>query len=506
MVSLLNLSNDKDSLADNILVMTSFLAYKQDRDGYVSQESIDEMMMFMILNTDTNKKGQNDLLDYFKDNNYDFESQKTTQATHNMLLQEVIKKEPEVQSKVNSMFISKIKQDDLNEFASKLSTSQMGLLAASIFKDSNALYSTITSALSDLLLKNEGKLNPEIYNSIDQMIKYDLEEMLGDQKEAFVNKVIHSNVDEIIEKFSKWQDASAHSTELTIDKSTLISLLEILDLKIEDVNTLADSSEEATENDPSSSKYSNLNITRTELAPEEFFNFTSKDDPADIIMKLYGVDLKEAVLTTTSDKSEIRRYTFTKEPYRAVIVEMNPDNSNLIYEMTMITRYQDEDLSERAYMSFYNSLKPILYQRMKIFDDILINEESALFIGTGDYSPVGMQFTFGYPTGSDVTEYLSEVSDYADDYVYYVKYQFDGSLHEEIFYEYTSENTGTYNHKKYYLGAFDNQIHFDINGIFTYDIPGYIYQYDFIFHGTYTEYDRVNGQTNVRQYVNGKLQ
>jgi antitoxin component YwqK of YwqJK toxin-antitoxin module len=87
------------------------------------------------------------------------------------------------------------------------------------------VYNGLISKFVNMLVKNEGKMSPEAFVTLSNLLKNDLAAVLGDKKNDFSTKIINGSMEEMVNKFTDWINKSGNRNGLKIDKNSLILLL-----------------------------------------------------------------------------------------------------------------------------------------------------------------------------------------------------------------------------------------------------------------------------------------
>ena len=68
-------------------------------------------------------------------------------------------------------------------------------------------------------LKEKGSaLSSEMFEKVNQLLNKDLEELLGEKKEDFVNKFIKTNAEDLVDKFLDWKKNAISCSRRTARK------------------------------------------------------------------------------------------------------------------------------------------------------------------------------------------------------------------------------------------------------------------------------------------------
>ncbi|MDM8533176.1 hypothetical protein QUF55_00610 [Clostridiaceae bacterium HSG29] len=141
----------------------------------------------------------------------------------------------QVKSKESTAMEEEIKKRNARnqEIIKKISDGQsaMGWLSAA----PDLQFAGILGIMSSALLSKKDKLNPTQYEAISNLITKDLEQVLGDKKGDFLNIIINTNANQLLEVFNKWKDKTDNLKNLNFNKQELIGFLNMLGLNIEQV-------------------------------------------------------------------------------------------------------------------------------------------------------------------------------------------------------------------------------------------------------------------------------
>ena len=96
-------------------------------------------------------------------------------------------------------------------------------------------FAGILAIMSKALLSKKDKLDPTLYEAISNLINNDLEQVLGDKKGDFLNIIINTNANQLLEVFNNWKDKTNNLKDLNFNRQELISLLNMFGLNIEEV-------------------------------------------------------------------------------------------------------------------------------------------------------------------------------------------------------------------------------------------------------------------------------
>ena len=115
----------------------------------------------------------------------------------------------------------------------KISAGQ--LMISCLSYNPNLQFASILTIMSQALLSKKDKLDPTLYAAISNLINNDLEEVLGDKKNDFINIIINANVNQLLEVFNNWKDKTGNLRDLNFNRAELISLLNMFGLNIDEV-------------------------------------------------------------------------------------------------------------------------------------------------------------------------------------------------------------------------------------------------------------------------------
>jgi len=141
----------------------------------------------------------------------------------------------EIKSKETVAMQEEIKKNNLKnqEIINKISAGQSAMSWLSYAPDLQ--FAGILNVMSSTLLSKKDKLNPAQYEAIKNLITNDLEKVLGNKKGDFLNIIISTNANQLVEIFNNWKDKTKNLKDLNFNRQELISLLNMLGLNIEEV-------------------------------------------------------------------------------------------------------------------------------------------------------------------------------------------------------------------------------------------------------------------------------
>ncbi len=97
----------------------------------------------------------------------------------------------------------------------------------------NAQYAQIIKHLTDKLTSVSENITDEQKDNIKHLLENELSELLEGRKDEFVDRVINSSAEELIDTYNVWIENSDKSRDLNFDKDDLINLLIVLGIDIE---------------------------------------------------------------------------------------------------------------------------------------------------------------------------------------------------------------------------------------------------------------------------------
>jgi len=141
--------------------------------------------------------------------------------------------------------------ESLRDGQKKLKILGMGKEAEKLFggDGSNTLdaqYTLLIGAMSQQLKDKGSALSSEMFEKVNQLLNKDLEELLGEKKEDFVNKFIETNAEDLVDKFLDWKKNALNFDDLQIDKDTLLSLLSSMGIELKSPEAVAQTTPDQT--------------------------------------------------------------------------------------------------------------------------------------------------------------------------------------------------------------------------------------------------------------------
>lgn len=100
------------------------------------------------------------------------------------------------------------------------------------FETTQGLFSTMLSMVN-AMLQTQQSLSPELVGQVQQALNEDLEDILGDQLERFMEIIMETAAEELVAIFDQWQASIGSLEGLTVDRDTVFSLLDMLGIYIE---------------------------------------------------------------------------------------------------------------------------------------------------------------------------------------------------------------------------------------------------------------------------------
>jgi hypothetical protein len=93
-------------------------------------------------------------------------------------------------------------------------------------------YNGLIEVLADLLSKNEGRFDEEQALKIEELISTEISDILGNSKSDFLQTIINTKAEILIERLNGWLNGNHYLQQLTLDRTSLISLLEVLGINL----------------------------------------------------------------------------------------------------------------------------------------------------------------------------------------------------------------------------------------------------------------------------------
>ena len=118
------------------------------------------------------------------------------------------------------------------EAINRIKTGQDALNALT-FAGTDVQYSIMITMIQALI--NE-KLDKDKVKEISELLNNDLEEILGDRKEEFVQRVLNENAEDLIAGFDEWKKNTVNFNQVAFTKDDLTRLIQELGIAFEEVN------------------------------------------------------------------------------------------------------------------------------------------------------------------------------------------------------------------------------------------------------------------------------
>jgi len=90
------------------------------------------------------------------------------------------------------------------------------------------VYNRVIKSFANVLEDNKNKMKGETFDSLNQILTNDLEEILGSKKTAFANKFLETSAEDIVNNFADWVNNSENRKNIKIDRNTLIAALDAM--------------------------------------------------------------------------------------------------------------------------------------------------------------------------------------------------------------------------------------------------------------------------------------
>ena len=203
---------------------------------------------------------------------------KTKPNLKSKVLDALEKEDLQEKAQVLSLEKEKIAQENKLEIIEKLKDGQNKLKVLGFAKNIeiafggdgsktiNKQYTEIIAAASTLLQKKGTTLDSEKFDKINSLLNKDLEVLLGDKKETFINKFVENSAEELVKKFEDWKNNALNFNNLNYDKQNLLSLLSSMGIDIR----VAEESEEDSASEANDAPKDNLHVYEfEELFPDQ---------------------------------------------------------------------------------------------------------------------------------------------------------------------------------------------------------------------------------------------
>ena len=251
--------NETDRMNDALMLLHILETVEMDSRANNSESR--DMITAAIMNVITNYNGERD-----GSTNLSSGIKKTTEATPDLkskVLDALEKQDMPIKAQVLSLEKEKTAQEKKLEIIQELKDGQKKLSVLGLAKDLeiafggdgsktiNTQYTQIIAATSDLLQKKGTTLDGEKFDKINSLMNKDLEVLLGDNKEAFVNKFIETSAEDLVDKFADWKNNALNLSNLDYDKQTLLSLLSSMGIDIRVPEEIVDDSSSEESDEPS---------------------------------------------------------------------------------------------------------------------------------------------------------------------------------------------------------------------------------------------------------------
>jgi hypothetical protein len=261
-------------------ILTSFFitnVYADDNDRMKNAMTLLHILGNVELETRSSDSESKDLItaaimnvisNYSKDRKAPVQSpgniKKTAEAKPDLkseILEALEKEKLPVKNQSLSLEEEKIAQEKKLEIIQKLKDGQKKLSLLGLSRDIeiafggdgsktiNTQYTQIIAAAVALLEKKGSNIDSEKFEKINGLLNKNLEILLGDKKEAFVNKFIETSAEDLVQKFTDWKNNALSLNNLDFDKNTLLSLLSSMgiDIRVPEKTVSNSASEESDE-------------------------------------------------------------------------------------------------------------------------------------------------------------------------------------------------------------------------------------------------------------------
>lgn len=225
------------------------------------------------------------------------------------------------------------RQEAKRKIAEKLAGGQL-LLSFASFSGYETQYGLIINQFVNVLKERGGNFDRDQFQTLETLLRNDLEEILGDEKEAFVNTFINTEAEELVEMFMNWKDKSLNSDDLKFDVKTLISLLDEMGIEVEDIED-----EEEQEDEPEEAQ-EETQEGESEVEEEDLIEIVmplfEDDNEVAILYIEQAIDGMDVQMTTNGDGSIT--YLVSKETQLAIV-----DRCKKQIDETIMLILQDEN-------------------------------------------------------------------------------------------------------------------------------------------------------------------
>ncbi len=254
-------ADETDRMKDALMLFHILETVEMDShtNNAESKDRVTQAIMNVITNYNGERAGSKNLSNGIK---------KTTDATPDLkskVIDALEKQNLPIKAQVLSLEKEKTAQENKLEIIQKLKDGQKKLSMLGLTKEIeiafggdgskiiNTQYTQIIAAVSGLLQKKGATLDSEKFDEINSLLNKDLEVILGDKKEAFVNKFIETSAEQLVDKFADWKKNALNLNKLDYNKQNLLSLLSSMGIDIRVTEETVDDSAREESDEPSES-------------------------------------------------------------------------------------------------------------------------------------------------------------------------------------------------------------------------------------------------------------
>lgn len=137
-----------------------------------------------------------------------------------------------------------ISQKAREEILEKLRTGQSALQIFPLNSLPAAQYSSIIWSFTKVLEAKKGQLGEVRYDQLNQLLNEDLEKVLGNKKEDFVEMMVKTSAEEILSRFEQWQAGTMNFGDMKFDRDALIAFMDSMGIEQGDTTDIDGSDHE----------------------------------------------------------------------------------------------------------------------------------------------------------------------------------------------------------------------------------------------------------------------